>query len=388
MLAIMVSSLFRNSFKFIFFLFLFHSCAKKEDVKSSLQIENRNSGLIGEQITDYNISPVDSSIWILQCENRAYLTTDKGLNWSIIDAPDNCSQYNFDNNGDIISTDGHSFYKRAIQKTKWAKIITPDSLNDASMMRTAADSLVFILRRTSNAKPAYLYNNRVFSKSPIPLNKNQMDSVSIMASSYKTQKYLDSTFINLNSGHLLYADSASNTISKRMNGIQRPEIVAILQDENQPNKVSAIQVSRNHPLVIQYYWLYTSEDFGKKWLLNDSASDYKQLLELVDSKVIPQDTEQQSRLIINDTLYLTTSDQAGGVVLNNSSNNNRKLLLSSSNELFKEMPDFSNTAFIPYTLSQYVFKVDREVIKLLFASKKGGLKYVEVRIDDLQNIEM
>lgn len=171
-----------------------------------------------------------------------------------------------------------------------------------------------------------------------------------------------------------------------MNGIQRPEIVAILQDENQPDKVSAMQVSRNRPLVIQYYWLYTSEDFGKNWMLNDSASDYIRLLELGDSKVIPQGAEQ-SHLIINDTLYLTTSYEAGGVVLNNSSNNNRKLLLSSNNELFKEMPDFSNTAFTPYTLSQYVFKVDREVIKLLFASKEGGLKYVEVRIDDLQNIE-
>lgn len=183
----MILSFFQKSFVFIFFLFLFNSCAKKEDVKSSLQIENRNSGLIGEQITDYDISPVDSSIWILQCENRAYLSTNKGLNWSLIDAPDKCSQYNFDNNGDIISTDGHSFYKRAIQKTKWAKIMTPDSLNDASMMRTAGDSVVFILRSTSNAKPAYLYNDVVFSKSPIQLNKNQMDSVSILASSYSTQ---------------------------------------------------------------------------------------------------------------------------------------------------------------------------------------------------------
>lgn len=364
---------------------MLNSCVKKDGEPSRIYIENRNSGLIGEQITDYYISPTDSNVWLLQCTNRAYITTDKGLNWAIVDAPDNCYQFKFGRKGDIICNDSESFYIRTTQNTRWDKIIVPDSVNFVTMLQTAPDSLLFILKKTQNAKSAYMFSDLVFSAPPQKMNKSVLDSLYNLASFHRMQKFLDSTFINLNSGHLLHLEY--NTASKRMNGVHRPEIITILQDELQPNQVSAIQVFRNNTLVNQYYWFYISADFGKNWLLKDSASDYRQLLPLSANELRSEGMDRkQNRLRINDTLYLTTSYEKGGLILNNSNSKVKKILLSTDSELFNDVPNFINTSF-NFKTSQFVFKADQETLKILFASQAGGIKYLEVKMDNLQNIE-
>ena len=354
------------------------SCNSGNQNINTFQVQNKNSGLIGDQITDFHISPVDSNNWLIQCENRAYLSSNNGLNWQVIDGPRACYRFYFNKNGEVVTyTNKHkSFFVRNLISKSWKEIKTPDSIHSVLVIRTSPEKLYYIYNNSQINKESILFTSTNLNTPLKTINNEQLDSLQDLEFIYRNQKLLDTSIIDLTKGHLYYKKADSYKKVKRMQGINRPEIIALSQNSLNPAEIKLLQFSNISPANGNYFWCYLSENYGESYELIDSSADLKYLIQKYNFNELESKTTDT--IHVNDSLLITRSIAEDKLILKNIAKKTEVVYKIQEEEYDLSSLMLFEKSYFDYFTYTKLFKNDS--IKFLVANKKGGITELRLAI--------
>ncbi len=337
------------------------------------------NGLIGDDLIGFQISTKDSANWLMNARNRSYLSIDKGQSWSIVVDDKFASPVYLDQNGSLIYLNQQRFLRKEITEQRWERVFNSDSLVAFSIVQLSEGNNYYIVNKVNDVSQLYYTKDLPLTGPLKPISRKSYDSLAEEGHLYRMSQLADKSSIKLSTGHLYYFDSMKQQYVKRMNGIQRPQISSIIQSEQKENDLIAIQVIAGAYFLETYYWVYTSNDFGKNWQLTDSCSTLSKLKNLFHDQTNTTEGQKKDSFSINDTLSLVNSYEKGGLMLVNSLKSDSKILIPQKVKNFKELPDINNQ-LLPGFPTAYAAKIENDSLKLLYGSTAGGCQFISFSV--------
>lgn len=393
---------FLNCGKYVYLtLVLFALGCVHESDSNQLNIEQRNNGLTGDQIISYHVNPTDSNLIYLNCANRVYKTINRGKDWFI---DSNLSILPF---GHIEYTDNamlHYISNKEILRLsddKWSSVLYPDSLKYSFHYIDKNGNLKVVFHPKSEGKSysAYISDSKLFEIKKIK-NESIIEKIKTEVEKHERQKYQDTTVIDILSGQILIKDESSGNKHKRMNGINRPEILGFLQDSTNPNYIYAIQLGSYQNIFggfwhKNHYYIYESKDFGAHWNLADSSTLVSDLIKkhtggtvvsksIIDS-CVHNNVVYSELLEINKELLLTRNYDSFSVLNRNDSLDITHTAIGQS--LISRIGNIEGSLTYKknnkvYGIPTYAVKTNEDTLSMLVKDREGGILLLTMGLDN------
>ncbi|NMM49080.1 hypothetical protein [Marinigracilibium pacificum] len=367
----------------ILFIFSLLSGCDTKTTKSIINSElvKRNNGLIGDKITGFSINPKDSNQWLLRCYDRSYITRNKGLSWEIINpANEDIVNYpEFNRQGELVMYDDYALYTKTAESNSWTKHIIPDSLK-VNFIKTSPSGLVYWFFQKEDPEQNYLATQLDLS-GLMAINNNTLDSLKNRQAKYQYDLFHDTSFVLINGGHLLFNNPENGKIQKRMNGIENAYIEMLIPDQNNNDRIYAIQNGLYKMDMDTQFFLYESNNFGESWSLIDSAKRTEDILKKPEIKSNYQALKKRIsknpndklfnnyQIQVNDSTILSTLNNE--LILYNIINNDQNVILKDY-ELVRSIGKFKQENYMYTALPQ----LSTNQLKILFTNESGGIQLV------------
>jgi hypothetical protein len=232
-----------------------------------MSIQSANNGLIGDNIQELIINPLDSSNWIVHCDRKYdYVTYNFGKIWKKLSKPNERAGNFLLSEGKLIFIGDSAFWIK--KKGEWIKKYTFKELEYNSFFYENRDLILILKNKGTKDQQLHLVNAKSVTDKYIHSEIVDKDSVMQLRHNYLKEKLKDNSFVRYKTGIISY--KTGDSYSNRMNGINRPSIFLLLQDSNNPNRIVAVFSNRDIKTSyyvmrnLNYILLY-SKDFGNNW---------------------------------------------------------------------------------------------------------------------------
>ncbi|MCX2743642.1 hypothetical protein OO013_07190 [Mangrovivirga sp. M17] len=348
-----------------------------QESNNNFRIEDRNKGLIGGGFNTYYVSPVDSNVWLLNnpLAEDAF-TTNAGITWKYLKWPTQTSGTSIlSRKGFILRISNDKIYKLDVYENKTSEIAIPDSVNSTSFFLLGHDGYVLIYNTDNNK---YLFPGADLTAKPVPISQQHEDSLKSTLINSQKEIYSDSSFLTMNSGHLFYKNPETGKWEKRMNGLNKPQITHLLQQDFNSKTVYAIEWDNPRWYHKHYYYVYETNNFGKSWALIDSTDNLDNLIsnkklkkahDFTESRIIIPKQSFSSSLQVNDTLRFYKKND------NIHIESDKSIYTSINSPINNNILSITPKTLGIYDYPSYAFIVENDSIQVLFANKNGGIGY-------------